>query len=263
MKWGLSTGIGSHTRVTRIVKKSDTEFALVGSTTHSSGVGESDIMGIIYGDNTVKAAFTIGSSSSSTNDYGKSVVVTNDGGFLFLGNVTTGLGNIIAKVSSSYNWEWGKYIKGNSNQYTFEVVERIGSTGYFFAGLDTSNSDSFIAVITDTSGTISWARQFRGTHKFEISSSTVSSGGKYLFAGIYNTWPVVIQFTSVGVLDWVKSYRFFSLSRPNSIAKAYSGNGFIATGTYIGSNDQNIGVMELDADGLTGTSNIPTTETVS
>lgn len=114
-QWGLSIGVGTPTTVTSIVMKSDTEFMIVGSTTHSSGVGESDIMGVAISNGNVAEVFTIGSSSSSVNDYGKGVVLTSDGGYLFLGRIAGSLGNILAKVSSTYQWEWGKTLTGDSN----------------------------------------------------------------------------------------------------------------------------------------------------
>ena len=69
--------------------------------------------------------------------------------------------------------------------------------------------------------------------------------------------------TLVGILDWVKSYRFISISKAYSIAKAESGNGVIITGQYTESGDNDIMVMEVDEDGEVGGSNSPTTEHVS
>lgn len=129
------------------------------------------------------------------------------------------------------------------------MIERRGSTGYFLVGYDTASTNSFIVVITDTTGSISWSRRFTGSYSFIFSSITTASDGGITFVGSYNTWPVLVKMSSVGIMHHVKSYRFLSNGNAHSIAKAISGNGVVMTGEYLNNSDRDIFVMEVDSDG--------------
>ena len=108
--------------------------------------------------------FKIGTSGNETC---KAVINTSDGGFLFLAKVANPLGIIITKISSTYNFVWGKSLAGNSNQYQFSAVERIGSTGYFCVGTDvTASPTPYVLVIIDSTGSVSHARTFTGAYSF-------------------------------------------------------------------------------------------------
>ena len=106
--WESSVIIGSSTSVTRMIQHSSSDdYIIFGTTTHSGGLGSSDMMVIRL--NTVGQgthAIAIGQTGSVT-EYGKIGIETQDNGFLFLGNTTTYGTNRVIKLDSTLNLVWG------------------------------------------------------------------------------------------------------------------------------------------------------------
>lgn len=65
---------------------------------------------------------------------------------------------------------------------------------------------------------------------------------------------VIVKMRSSLTLEWMKSYRFSSSLKANSISKTFSGNGVIVAGEMYNEGGTRILVMEVDSDGELSTS---------
>ncbi len=153
----------------------------------------------------------------TNNDYGRSILQTNDGGFVSTGcTASFGAGNydiFLIKTDSSGNQQWMQTFGGSSNDYGY-CVQQTNDNGFIIAGYTSLYPYSYqvYLVKTDSSGNQMWSQTFGGSSAdygyyvqqtaddgFIICGSTNSYG-----AGNYDVY--LLKTDAWGNLIWFRTF---------------------------------------------------------
>jgi len=175
-------------------------------------------------------------------DFGNSVVLTSDGGYIVTGAtyIILGAGDydlFLVKFNSSGDLIWAKTVGGTYGEWGNSVVQTsdggyvvTGTTDGFGAGGD----DLFLCKF-NSSGDLTWAKTVgRAMYERGRSVEQASDGG-YIVTG--ETWSFgtggsdlfLVKFNSSGDLTWAKTVGGTYNDRGNSVALTYDG-GYVVTG---------------------------------
>jgi len=172
----------------------------------------------------------------SDMDFVESIILTSDGGYIFVGSTMSIDGDVInlhpnqwlteawiVKLDSIGNIQWSKCYGGNQWE-SFLSVKETPYGGYIAVGQTASNDGDVIGFIgfddawivkIDSVGTIEWQKCFGGTH-FDIANDVVvTTDGGYVicgdtrstdgdidtsYGGMFDAW--VIKLSNTGELEW-------------------------------------------------------------
>ena len=195
-------------------------------------------------------------------DYGRSLIQTNDGGYLIVGN-TSLLGDsysnvLLVKIDHRGDQQWKK-------DYTFSSIDRLHSAkelldgSLIMAGFSMSNTNSskdLLVVKTDSQGNIEWQRTY-GDLQDEIANSIdVSSDGNFIIVGEMinaNTGYslcYLLNIDSEGALNWSRTFGGSQNDYGYSVVSTNDA-GFVVTGLTRSQGDNNgdAWLIKVDSEG--------------
>lgn len=198
----------------------------------------------------------------SGNDYGESVVCTNDYGFVIIG-ATESMGNgatdmYLMKIDSAGNFVWSKTFGGENIDWGTDITKAIDS-GLVFSGYSNSNSTSYNAVITktDSAGNLIWQKTYGG-EDWDFAYSLVKSPdsgyvvvGETFSYGAGQSDGYVLKLDANGDTLWTATYGGLKEDQFYDVIALNTGD-FICVGkssSYSTYGDSDFWIVSLDASG--------------
>lgn len=152
-------------------------------------------------------------------DYARSIIQTNDGGYIVAGSAHSYDGDIpenyatfdcwIIKLDRNGNIEWNKCYGGNAVDYAEKIIQ-TSDGGYAVAGssfstdIEGSENKGFmdcLVIKLDESGNIEWQRCY-GTEQWDYGHSIIeTSDGGYAVTGYNNSGWLVVTIDKNGMVD--------------------------------------------------------------
>ncbi len=172
-------------------------------------------------------------------EYGRDLVQTSDGGYMFIGQVVqtgrTDSDIAIGKFNSEGELVWMKAFGSTDDDRGLSIIKNGSNyyaTGFYHNGAE-GNENIFI-VKFDEAGVVAWVKQLRGTALDEGRQIINTSDGGYAIAGfIYDTDTAndlaVIKFDSADNLEWMTRVGTENHDHAYSIAEL-TGGGFVVVG---------------------------------
>jgi uncharacterized delta-60 repeat protein len=198
----------------------------------------------------------------SSNDYGYSVAVTSDGGYIIAGYTESyGAGGYdvwLIKTGADGDEEWNQTFGGLSDDFGYSVAQ-TSDGGYIIAG-DTlsygAGGYDVWLIKTDADGNKEWDKTFGGSSSDCGYSIAETSDGGYIIAGY--TWSYgagnsdvwLIKADTDGNKEWDKTFGGSVYERGYSVAVTSDG-GYIIAGETLsyGSGNYDVWLIKTDADG--------------
>jgi hypothetical protein len=213
-------------------------------------------------------------------DIAKSIIQTNDGGYLIAGSTTSIDGDVtknhdttgnnsdiwLIKLDADGNLQWQKCIGGTGGDYATSLIKTTDG-GYAIAGYTWSTdgdangdinhfSADFWVIKLSATDTIQWQKKYGGYADDVANSIYQTADGGYVVAGytqshdgdvtVFNGksdfW--VIKIDTSGVLQWQKTYGGSGVDVANSIIQTHDG-GYLIAG-FTDSPDSEVSGLHLD-----------------
>jgi hypothetical protein len=173
------------------------------------------------------------------DEYGRDLVQTPDGGYMFTGDVVqagrTDSDIAIGKFNSEGELVWMKAIGGTGRDKGYSIIKNGSyyyATGYYHNGM--AGYQNICLVKFDEAGVVTWAKQLIGVDSDEGKQIINTSDGGYAIAGhIYDTDAAndlaIIKFDSADNLEWMTRVGTENHVHGFSIAEL-RGGGFVVVG---------------------------------
>jgi len=177
----------------------------------------------------------------TSDDYGKSIQQTSDGGYIVAGETESfTYGNAdfaIYKLNSSGNKVWFKHYGGSDWEEAFSI-QQTSDGGYIVAGYTGSYTygyDDFAIYKLNSSGNKTWFKHYGGTDFDSARSIQQTSDGGYIVAGDTTSYThggydfAIYKLNSSGNKVWFKHYGGSQDDHGHSIQQTSDG-GYIVGG---------------------------------
>lgn len=194
------------------------------------------------------------------DDYGKSIDLTNDGGYIITG-YTKSYGNgsndfWLIKTDLNGNEEWDETFGNYGSDIAYEGYETLDG-GYIIIGYSQSygNNGSTLVIKTDSDGDDEWIKSYDGNG----TSIQQTEDGGYVISGykrIYdnscqgmikdNFW--LLKINLEGNQEWYKTYGSCYVEYAHSVQQTIDG-GYIVLGRAYIEGGANIWLIKTDIDG--------------
>ncbi len=255
-----------------IEETNDNGFIMTGTTTIFSGYFDVYLLKT-SSDGTLQWTKTFGGSSVSNDDKANSVIQTNDGGFILVGDSKSfGAGNydiFLIKVSSDGSLQWSKTFGGSDDDEGYSV-QQTNDGGFIITGFTYSfgagGKDVFL-LKTASDGTFQWSKTFGGTDDDFGQSILQINEGSFIIAGFTYSFGAgnfdgyLLKTDSNGNLIWSRTFGGTGYDGFSSVQQTKDG-GFIFCGGKSWGGD--IYLVKTDSDGHSGCNEtIPNTITTS
>jgi hypothetical protein len=222
------TALGTTYSIHKIKSTSDNGYIAVGYTITTSDTDDIWIVKLNSQGNVQWEKFYGGSGKERPN----SVIQTNDGGYMVVGNTTSNDGDItdnkggsdiwVLKLQSNGNLEWQRTYGGSSGDGGVEIVKQAGGAETYLIGGGTGSddgdvsynhgqSDAWIFKINST-GDILWEKTYGSSGIEGLSSLSLTNDGGSVFVGstfINSTtsdyWLVKLAPDTMSVTDYLIS----------------------------------------------------------
>jgi hypothetical protein len=241
-----------------IIQSSDGGYAVAGYA-ESFGAGGDIYVVKLDSSGNVQWTKTIGGSAW---DGASSIIQSSDGGYVVAGyTYSFGAGNgdfYVVKLDSSGNVIWTKTIGGSSYDFAYSIIQSSDG-GYAVAGGTYSfgaGSSDFYVVKLDSAGNVIWTKTIGGSNTDEAYSIVQSSDGGYVVAGRTRSFGAgygydfyVVKLDSSGNVVWTKTIGGGDSDGANSVIQSSDGGYVVAGSTRSFTEDVNIYVVKLDANG--------------
>ncbi|MEO0091546.1 MAG: PKD domain-containing protein [candidate division WOR-3 bacterium] len=235
---------------------SDGGYIIIG-TTESYGAGGSDIW-LIKTDSLGNEQWqkTFGGTS---DDFGKSVQQTPDGGYILVGSIETGGTNgidvLLIKTNSLGTMQWNKNFHKNEEDYGEEVKRTIDG-GYIIVGWtyfwDAENIDVWL-IKTDANGNMQWNKTFNNADEDYGFSVQQTTDGGYIITGATYSYDLdnidvwLIKTSTTGSRQWDKTFHKNDEDCGYSVQQTTDG-GYIITG-YTFSDNADVWLIKTNSTG--------------
>ena len=174
LQWSKS--YDSNYGASELIQTFDGGFSLVGTNGPKVKVVKTDENGL------AEWSINLGELSQETQDQARSIVETDDGGFVILGYAYTGFYNVVyswlCKVNSTGSQEWFQTFDGN-----YVCFAKVYSGGFVLAG---SSNSSNCLVRTDALGNIEWVKPLGNLNSSYVKSVLETVNG-FVVAGSSNS----------------------------------------------------------------------------
>jgi uncharacterized delta-60 repeat protein len=265
-QWARTYGGSDDDSPRSIQQTSDGGYIVAGSTNkpRSAGTGDFWILKLSSIGN-IEWQKTYGGSD---DDWSRSIQQTSDGGYIVAGHTKSfGAGYVdswVLKLSSIGNIEWQKTY-GGSDEDTAHSIQQTSDGGYIVAGHTKSFGAGYVdywVLKLSSIGKIEWQKTYGTSNSDRAPSIQQTSDGGYIVAG-NTTFPGakyvdywILKLSSVGNIEWQKTYGGSDDDSPRSIQQTSDG-GYIVAG-YAGSSydsggfyrkKPNIWLLKLYSDG--------------
>ncbi len=191
------------------------------------------------------------------NDYGRSIQLTSDGGYIIVGNTGRIDNNdaYLIKTDASGNEQWHKTFSGSFGY----SIQQTTDGGYIITGYTLSygaGSEDVYLIKTDASGNDQWYKTFGGSD-FDIGYSVQqTTDGGYIIAGYTGSYGAgssdfyLIKTDANGDSIWIKIFGGSSGDYGYSVQQTSDG-GYIITGTTLsyGAGSYDVYLIKTDANG--------------
>ncbi|TKJ37229.1 hypothetical protein CEE37_14040 [candidate division LCP-89 bacterium B3_LCP] len=244
------------------VQQTGDDGYIIAGYTFSFGAGNADVY-LIKTDasGTEQWSQTYG---DSLNDYGYSVQITSDDGYIIVGYTSSfGAGNAevyLIKVDASGTEQWSQtygedniWAEGNSVQQTIDG-------GYIIAGrtrLSSTEPSDVYLIKTNASGNELWSQTYGGSGEEEGESVQQTSDGGYIIAGRTRSFGpgaqavYLIKTDSFGTEQWSQTFGGSSYDSGKSVKQTLDGGYIVVGETHPGPQDYDVYVIKTDASGDT------------
>jgi predicted secreted protein len=237
-QWNCTYGGMNDDVFISIIATPDGGYALTGLT-ESDGLGQMDALLVkINNLGEVQWNHTYGGTG---NDYGGSLALTHDGGFVICGYTESfGLGAqdfYLIKTDDSGNMLWNKTYGGYNSERASSIIV-TGDGGFLLIGLTESfpiSTQDIWIVKTDLNGDHLWNRTIGGSDADFAHAGLSSPDGGFVItgktesygAGNSDAWLVKID--ENGNLEWNRTFGGFALDYTTTIISANDG-GYVLAG---------------------------------
>jgi predicted secreted protein len=194
-------------------------------------------------------------------EHGRSIVQTDDGGYILAGHNCTELPDWefdiwLVKTDSTGNMQWNQTYGGVDFDGTMCVIQ-TNDGGYAIAGFTRSfgaGNYDFWLVKVDSAGNMQWNQTYGGAGYDMAYSAIQTSDGGYAIAGFtdsygaggYDFW--LVKTDSTGNLQWNQTYGGASADRALSMMPTSDGGYAIAgTTSSFGAGDSDFWLVKTDS----------------
>lgn len=224
----------------------------------------------------------------SNDDYGYSIALTFDGGYIVTGTTWSTNGDVsgnhgdrdvwVVKLDATGNIQWQKTFGGSSWEHARDI-ELTNDGGYIVVGVANSNNGDVTSnhgqgdvwiVKLDGVGNIEWQKTFGGSSFDDGYSVAQTHDNGYILAAVTSSTDgdmvdshggmdtFIVKLNSLGAVEWQKTIggsgddRPFSLQavKDNSNEYVFVGSSASANGDVIGNHGyQDYWIVRLDTDG--------------
>jgi hypothetical protein len=204
----------------------------------------------------------------ASDDWGRSVQQTTDGGYIVAGG-TTSFGNgsqvYLVKTNASGDTLWTRTYGEMSEEYGFSV-RQTSDTGFIVAGVTRSfgNYIQVYLVKTNASGDTLWTRNYGGTTEDEGWSVQQTTDGGYIISGYTGSFGVdyyqvyLVKTDASGDTLWTRTYGDTLDDGGYSVQQTTDGGYIVAGYTYSIGNYNQVYLIKTDANGNVGVESNPT-----
>lgn len=259
--WTKTFGGSNNDWANSIAQMNDGGFIIAGST-QSFGAGGTDIY--LIRTNAVGDTLWTKTYGGAADDYGNSVQLTSDGGFIISGWTNSfGAGGsdcYLLKTNSLGNLIWAKTFGGANSDGARAAVETYDG-GYIFSGFTKSfgagMNDAYLAK-TDSNGNLLWSKTYGDAGNESINDLQQTSDGGFILTGssynlsATNINTYLVRTNSIGDTIWTQAIGGNNTITVGYSVKQVSDGGFIVTGnSNIGAGLGGVYFLKTDSNGNT------------
>jgi hypothetical protein len=213
--WQKTYGSNGNELGMDIISSGDGNYVIVGYSKASGSTDNNAELWKIDANGTQIWSKTYGGSA---HDYGNSVKLCSDGGFIMMGQTySSGAGSgdaYMVKTDASGNETWSKTFGGiNGDEGIYITANTDGSYCFVMRDSSTAGMDIDVKVIkTDASGNVSWTKQYGSNLKDTPKMIQPTSDGGYIVAAIsrgfgwINPDMWILKLNSTGDTTWSRHY---------------------------------------------------------
>ncbi|PNX47317.1 MAG: hypothetical protein BV457_05925 [Thermoplasmata archaeon M9B1D] len=257
--WNKTFGYSLHDSGSEVWQTSDGGFIIIGDT-NTDGGGSGDIW-VIKTDSNGDMIWdkTFNGDGRPSHDYGTSIGITSDSGYILLGVTFTTSNNYsiwLIKIDEYGNKIWDKTIGGTDDEFGWSV-QQTNDGGYIITGVDNYgitngiSTDKLWLIKTDTTGNIVWDRTYfeigstRGYSVKQTSDDGYIIVGEKILGSRYK--PILIKTDNKGNKEWCKTFGRVLNGVIFSVQQTTDG-GYIMTGS-IGRFCSDLWLIKTDSQG--------------
>jgi hypothetical protein len=247
---------------------------IIAGLTNSTGAGLRDVL--LLKTNSTGVLQWSKTYGGASDDEGKSVEETADGGFIISGftqSYGSGYQMYLIKTNSTGNITWSKTFGGGGMELGYSV-KQTSDGGYVLLGYSDSYGSGLVDVLLlklTATGGISWSKTYGGASDDYGSCINITSDGGYIISGKTLTYGggagdfYLIKTDVNGLHQWSKAYGGTALDQAGNVRQTADG-GYILTGYTMsfGAGIREAYLVKTDATGASGCNEFTaTTQTTS
>ncbi len=236
--WERTYGGSEDERAYAIQQTSDSGYILAGYQSLADVGDQMYVLKLDADGDTIWSSLFGGQS----DDYGRSVDQTHDGGYVVAGYTTSfgagGADFYVVKINSAGYASWASTYGGDSNEVAYSI-QQTSDSGYIIVGYTKSYGAGYYdyyLVKTNSTGDTVWTRTYGGS-SYDIPRSVQQTfDGGYILAGYSSSFGAgfefyIIKTDSTGNVQWTTLCGSPGYDFPYCIRQTYDG-GYIVTGFY-------------------------------